>query len=136
MSFIFNLDPISTKGKPGKLININFEKICKNNNIYFQPNHQFYINDLNSIESRGNHSNSNCNEMLICLNGCFDIKLFDGKFTKNYNITQNMGIYIPINNWIEISNFKNSIIIVFTEIFNNKESIYDFEEFKKKFTKI
>lgn len=134
MSFIFNLDPISTKGKPGKLININFDKICKNNNIYFQPNHQFYINDLNSTESRGNHSNSNCNEMLICLNGCFDIKLFDGKFTKSYNITQNTGIYIPINNWIEISNFKNSVIIVFTEIFNNKESIYDFEEFKKKFT--
>ena len=133
MSIKFNLEPIITPGKPGALVNFNIQKTCENLNIFFNPNHSFYINDLNSNKSRGNHSNSNANEVLVCLSGSFDLMLFNGKETKNFVIEKNSGIYIPNNTWVELNNFKNCIIVAYVEVVNKKESIYDYDEYKKQF---
>lgn len=127
----FYLDPIITEGKPGALINLNINEICSKNDITFNPNHIFYLNDLNSIEARGNHSNSNAKEMLFCLQGNFDIYLLDGTVEHSYNIKQNELIFIPNNVWIEINNFKNCVILAYVEIFTEKKkSIYSLEEYK------
>lgn len=75
----FKLDPIITINKPGELIDLNMKYLCKKLNIQFHFTKSFYINELNSKESRGKHSNDNCSELLICLNGSLDIKLHDGK---------------------------------------------------------
>jgi mannose-6-phosphate isomerase-like protein (cupin superfamily) len=129
----FELETIQTKGKPGTLININIEEISKKLNIIFNPNKMFYLNDLNSAESRGNHANVNASEILICLCGSFEIKLFDGKKTETYLLEKNSGIYIPKNTWLDINNFKEGVILVYVDVDCkiNKESIYDIAEFKK-----
>ena len=75
----FKLTPIITENKPGELIDLNLKNICLKLNIQFHFTKSFYINELNSIESRGKHSNDNCSELLICLNGSLDIKLHNGK---------------------------------------------------------
>lgn len=79
----FNLTSILTDGKPGELVNINIKEISRKLNIEFNPNQIFYLTDLNSLKSRGKHSNSNVQEILICLQGSFDIKLNNGKEEKN-----------------------------------------------------
>ena len=129
----FNLNPIITKNKPGSLVNLNIDDISNKLGINFKYNKIFYINDLNSLKSRGNHSNSNAREILVCLNGSFDIKLFDGENETLYKITKNKGIYIEEDLWIDFFNFKDCTILVFVEIFPiiSKESIYDIDEFKK-----
>lgn len=129
----FKLDHIKTKNKPGTLVNINIKKINNLLKINFNPNKIFYINDLNSLKPRGNHANCNAQEILICLQGSFEIKLFDGKKEEKYTIKKNSGIYIPKNVWLDFYNFKNCVILVFVEIDINiqKESIYDINEFKK-----
>lgn len=127
---ILEFKPIVTEGKPGELIDLNLNNICLKNNIEFNISKCFYINELNSPLSRGNHSNNNASEILVCLNGSFEIKLNNGKNEINLQINKNEGIYIDKNIWIEFYNFDNCIIIVFVNIYvDNKQSCYDFNEF-------
>jgi len=129
----FKLNPIITEGKPGKLIDLDIKKITKEINIQFYISKCFYINDLNSIESRGKHSNKNASEILICLNGSFEIKLNNGFYEKILFIQKNEGIFIDKNIWIDFYNFKDCIIYAFVDIELNdeKNSCYNFQDFLK-----
>ena len=129
------LDSVVTPGKPGELFNININEITKQLNINFNINHMFFINDLNTNESRGNHSNNCISELLICMSGSFDIKLDDGKNEKTYTIHKNEVIYVPENVWLSFFNFKNCIILVLVDkskdTKNEKKSEYDYDKFKE-----
>ena len=105
---LIDFKPISTEGKPGALTEINMRKICKDNDLLFDVYKCFYVNDLNSEQSRGNHSNTNACEILICLQGSFEIKLHDGT---DYKII-------------------NCVVLAFVSIYvSDKESCYDFDTF-------
>ena len=124
------LNPIITEGKPGELVDLDINKICLENNINFSISKCFYVNELNSNLSRGNHSNENASELLVCMNGSFIIKLHDGENEEIIEIEKNQAIFINNNIWIEIFDFKNCIIMGFVNILkNNKKSCYDFNEF-------
>jgi hypothetical protein len=127
---IFKLEPIKTLGKPGELVNIDLNKICSNYN--FTIHKCFYINELDSILSRGNHSNYNASEILICTMGSFMIKLHDGEKEEIFFIRQNEAIFINKDIWIEFFEFKNCVILVLVNILNEKSSCYNFEDFLKK----
>ncbi len=129
----FSLNPIETKGKPGKLSEINISKICSENNIKFHTSKYFYVTDLDSTKSRGNHSNDNASEILICLQGSFDIKLHNGKSEVVVQLKEHEGIFIDKNIWISYYNFKNCVILAFVSIYeNDKESCCDFDDFLNK----
>jgi hypothetical protein len=126
----FSLNSIITDGKPGKLVDLDINKICMEHNFPFTISKCFYIYDLDSKLSRGNHSNSNASEILICLKGSFEIKLHDGKEEKGFSMNENEAIFINRNIWIEIYNFKECIIMAFVNILpNEKKSCYDFNDF-------
>ena len=127
----FKLNPIETTGKPGKLVDLTIKNICKEINLQFNITKCFYINDLNSTESRGKHSNNNASEILLCLNGSFEIKLNNGFYEKTLIINKNEGIFINKDIWIDFYNFKDCIIMAFVDIdFNDdKNSCYDFNNF-------
>lgn len=131
----FDLKPIITKDKPGCLIDLNINRICSENNFHFYPNHSFYITNLNEEASRGNHSNTNAPELLICLQGKFDIYLLDEQGTEyTFSLKENQAVYISSNIWIEMKNWVNCILFVFVEIqagLKGKESIHNLEEYKK-----
>ena len=122
----FKLNPIETNGKPGKLIDLDLDKICKINNIKFNFTKCFYINDLDSIESRGNHSNNNASEILICLDGSFEIKLNNGEYEEILYINKNNAIFIDKNIWIEFYNFKKCIIMCFVDIDTSEKKISNY----------
>lgn len=125
-----NLNPTKTDGKPGELIDLNINNICEENDIFFSVSKMFYINELNSELSRGNHSNSNASEILICLNGSFELKLHDGKQENNFILNKNDAIFINKNIWIEFFNFKDCIILAFVNIIDtDKKSCYDFNDY-------
>ena len=129
------LDSVVTPGKPGELYNINSNEILKQLDINFTISHIFFLNNLNTNESRGNHSNYSISELLICMSGSFDIKLDDGKNEITYTIHKNEVIYVPENVWLSFFNFKNCVILVLVD--KSKEdkpknkSEYDYETFKK-----
>jgi hypothetical protein len=113
-----------TNGKPGELIDLNINNICEENGFFFFVSKMFYINELNSELSRGNHSNSNASEILICLNGSFEIKLHDGKEENILLLNKNDAIFINNNIWIEFFNFKDCIILAFVNILNTEPDSY------------
>lgn len=127
---IIQLQPIITEGKPGSLIDLNITNICLKNNIQFNISKCFYINDLDSFEARGKHSNENASEILVCVNGSFKIMLHDGINEYNYTINKNTAIYIDKNIWIEMNDFHNCVIMAFVHIYpNDKQSCFKFEDF-------
>lgn len=129
---LISLIPIITQDKPGALAEINIKNICKEYNIEFNTDKCFYVNELNSPLSRGNHSNRNVSEILVCLQGSFEIKLHDGINETTFEITQNNAIYIDKNVWINYYNFKNCVILVFVNHYHdNKISCYNFDDFLK-----
>ena len=130
----FKLNTIETENKPGKLVDLTLKNICKNINIQFNISKIFYINDLNSNLSRGNHSNNNASEILLCLNGSFNIKLINKNSNKILTINKNEAIFIDKNIWIEFYNFNNCIILglVDIDLNNDKDSCYNFDEYINK----
>jgi hypothetical protein len=127
---LISLNPISTEGKPGALTEINMRKICKDNDLLFDTYKCFYVNDLNSEQSRGNHSNTNACEILICLQGSFEIKLHDGTDYKTFKLEANQGLFIDKNVWISYYNFINCVMLAFVSIYvSDKESCHDFDTF-------
>jgi len=131
----FKLNPIITENKPGKLVDLNIKNICNHININFNVSKCFYINDLDSKLSRGNHSNNNASEILFCLNGSFDIKLTNQNCSETLSININEGIFIDKNIWIEFYNFKDCVILAFVDIEYNdiKDSCYDFQQYINNF---
>ena len=129
----FFLRQIETENKPGILCPLNIEDINNKLNINFNINNLFYIKDLNSLKSRGNHANINTREILVCVKGSFDIICFDGNNKRKYSLKETECIYIPELIWLDFNNFKDCIILVLTSIkpFINKNSIYNKEEFIK-----
>jgi mannose-6-phosphate isomerase-like protein (cupin superfamily) len=127
---LIKLNPLQTQGKPGTLTEVNLNKISLENDIEFNIYKCFYVNELNSTQSRGNHSNKNASEILVCLQGSFEIKLHDGTSEVILQIKQNEAIYINKNIWISYYNFSNCVIMAFVSIYvSDKESCYDFNEF-------
>lgn len=127
---LIKLNPIVTDGKPGKLTEININKICRELDIEFNTYKCFYVNELNSDQSRGNHSNINASEILICIQGSFEITLHNGIIETKITLLQNEAIYIDKNIWISYHNFNNCVIMVFVSIYaSEKESCCDFNEY-------
>jgi quercetin dioxygenase-like cupin family protein len=80
--------------------------------------------------SRGNHSNNNASEILICLKGTFEIKLHDGVEEKLFRLNKNDAIYVNKNIWISYYNFDDCIIMAFVNIIvDDKTSCYSFNDF-------
>lgn len=130
---LIQLSPISTEGKPGQLIDLNITKICKENSLDFVVSKCFYINQLNSPLSRGNHSNNNAIEFMVCVTGSFTLELFDGKTNNVLEITANQAVFINKNIWINFHNFDNCVIFAFVCIeASEKDSCYSKEEFIQK----
>jgi oxalate decarboxylase/phosphoglucose isomerase-like protein (cupin superfamily) len=131
---LISLNAIVTKNKPGTLVDLDINKICEENNIKFNSTKSFYITNLNSIQSRGNHSNSNASEILVCLKGTFDLTLFNGNEYKKITLKENDLIYIDKNIWLELNNFKDCIILAFVSICKTeKKSCYDIDDYKREF---
>ena len=129
----FKIKSIETEGKPGILCPLKIDEINRELGINFKINNLFYITELNSLQSRGKHANTNTTEILICIKGSFDLKCFDGTNTVTHTLKEHDSIYIPEMIWLDFNNFKDCIILVLTSIAPviKKDSIYDIEEFKK-----
>tara|TARA_Y100000389_G_C17377810_1_gene472634 strand:- start:13 stop:426 length:414 start_codon:yes stop_codon:yes gene_type:complete len=129
----FTIPHIKTKNKPGILCPLKIQDINQKIHVDFTINNLFYITDLNSLESRGKHANTNTEEILICIKGSFNLECFDGKNKYNYTLKEHDAVYIPKMVWLDFNNFKECIILVLTSITPviEKESIHDIDEFIK-----
>ena len=125
---LINLKPISTPDKPGVLVDLDINKLCLEHNIPFTITKCFYITDVNSEQRRGLHSNNNASEILVCLGGSFSVRLFNRRENVILNMKRHDLLYIKNDVWIEMYDFKNSVIMAFVYIMpTDKDSCHNLE---------
>jgi dTDP-4-dehydrorhamnose 3,5-epimerase-like enzyme len=107
--------------------------IESNRNIPFDIKRVFYIFNITQNAIRAQHANMKAQEVILCLNGCCEILLDNGKGQK-INITlsrKNKAVYVEPKIWIELSKFsKDCLVMAMSDIYyDRKHQIRDYQEF-------
>ena len=86
------------------------------------------------LMDRGGHAHKDLFQVLIALNGSFELLLDDGSNTKKILLdSPNIGLYIPNGIWREMNNFsKNSVCLVLaSEDYDENDYIRNYQDFKE-----
>ncbi|WP_298524143.1 FdtA/QdtA family cupin domain-containing protein [uncultured Christiangramia sp.] len=104
-----------------------------NLNVEFEINRVFYMFDVPESENRGRHAHHSGWQVLIALQGSFEISLYDGHISDDFIIKDlNKGLLISPMVWRELRSFSSDAIclVLNTEKYDEKNTIRSFEEFK------
>nr|WP_254598827.1 FdtA/QdtA family cupin domain-containing protein [Polynucleobacter tropicus] len=95
-------------------------------NIPFHIKRVFYLHDIPPEKSRGSHAHKELHQLLICINGSFDVALDDGSSKKIVHLNAlTVGLHIPPMIWAEELNFKpNTICLVLASDFYDELDYY------------
>ena len=102
--------------------------------IPFPIKRVYYLYDVPLNGERGGHAHKNLFQVLIALNGSFELLLDDGEKTKKIVLDRpDIGLYIPNGIWREMNKFsKNSVCLVLaSEDYDENDYIRNYQEFKK-----
>ncbi len=102
--------------------------------IPFSIKRVYYLYDVPFNGERGGHAHKDLFQVLIALNGSFELLLDDGSNTKNILLdSPNIGLYIPNGIWREMNNFsKNSVCLVLaSEDYDENDYIRNYQDFKE-----
>jgi uncharacterized RmlC-like cupin family protein len=102
--------------------------------ISFSIKRVYYLYDVPLNGERGGHAHKNLCQVLIALNGSFELLLDDGEKTKKIVLDRpDIGLYIPNGIWREMNKFsKNSVCLVLaSEDYDENDYIRNYQEFKK-----
>jgi len=102
--------------------------------IPFSIKRVYYLYDVPFNGERGGHAHKDLFQVLIALNGSFELLLDDGSNTKKILLdSPNIGLYIPNGIWREMNNFsKNSVCLVLaSEDYDENDYIRNYLDFKE-----
>lgn len=125
----FKLKKISSKlvNSNNSIINI-FEK-----KKIFLVKRCFILSKLKANEIKGNHAHKECHQFIISINGLIKIEAIYKNKKRTISLkNSSQGLHVPPYHWIKIKNFKknNSILVLCSHYYNEKEYIRDFDVFK------
>ena len=113
----------------------NLVAIENSRNIPFDIKRVFYIFNISPNAKRVQHANMKAQEIVLCLNGCCQMLLDNGKGQKaNIKLSKkDEAVYIEPKIWIEMSKFsKDCLILAMSDIYyDRKHQIHDYQEFSK-----
>lgn len=110
-----------------KLVNCNYF-----NQSYFKIKRVYFLYKNNPSMKRGNHAHKNLYQIIVAINGSFDITIHDGFEKKSYTLNhRSIGLKLVPGIWRELSNFsKDSVCLVLaSELYDTKDYIHDWNEF-------
>lgn len=102
--------------------------------IPFEIKRTYWIYDVPGGGIRGLYAFRISKIFIVALSGSFDLLINDGQREKKYSLNRSYyGLYVPEMNWLKMENFStNSLALVVSSIlFDQKDYIRDFDEFKK-----
>ncbi len=102
--------------------------------IPFSIKRVYYLYDVPFNGERGGHAHKDLFQVLIALNGSFELLLDDGSNTKKILLdSPNIGLYIPNGIWREMNNFStNSVCLVLaSEDYDENDYIRNYQDFKE-----
>ena len=93
----------------------------------------YYRHDIPPESSRGGHAHRNLQQLIIAINGSFQVKIDDGHSSKIVHLnTPSEGLYICPYIWREVLSFtENSIcMVIASETYREDDYIRDYSDFK------
>lgn len=87
---------------------------------------------------RGKHAHRHLEQVIICISGCCDFILDDGKTKEDIHLCSgNQGLYIKGNIWREFTNFSPDcvILVLASKHYDEADYIRDYDEFLKEVQK-
>ncbi|MBO5603269.1 MAG: WxcM-like domain-containing protein [Prevotella sp.] len=104
------------------------------NQVPFEIARVYWTYDIPGGGRRGGHAHRTCEEVVIAVSGSFDVELFDGKERHVYHLNHPyQGLYIGTGVWRTLEDFSSGAVclVVASELFDEDEYIYDYDEFLK-----
>lgn len=101
--------------------------------IPFSIKRVYYITKAQTNLPRGLHAHKKNQQVIFCISGSVKLVLDDGKRKKGITLSQaNVGVFIDKMIWHEMLDFKKDtiLLILASEIFDEKDYIRDYEQFK------
>lgn len=102
----------------------------------FKPQRCFWLHSLKADSSRGEHAHRTCWELLVAINGSFNLTLHDGKEAKTFCLdSPTRGVVIPPMVWCKLWNFSEESVcyVIASEDYTPEGYINDFQAFLKEF---
>lgn len=112
----------------------NLSVIEEKKNIPFEIERAYWVYDVPGGVNRGGHAYYKNEEFIVAMSGSFDVVLDDGKERKTFALNRSYyGLFVPKGYWREMCNFStNSLALILSStIYDEKDYIYDYEEFKQ-----
>ena len=100
--------------------------------IPFQVQRVFYIYDIPSGKSRGEHAHYECHQLLIAASGSFSVRLDDGVSAKTVELRRpNQGLHIPPGIWAGERDFSGGAVclVLASHPYDEADYIRDYDTF-------
>lgn len=100
--------------------------------IPFSVKRVYYLYDVPSDAFRGGHAHKETLELLVALNGSFEVSLDNGEEKMSVLLNNpNMGLLIKSGIWKKIGDFSPSTVclVLASDVFEESDYIRDFDEF-------
>ena len=103
-------------------------------NSLFNVQRIYFLHNVPDNEQRGGHAHINLSQLIIPVNGSFDILVDDGNTCSiiHLNSNNNMALYFPPGIWRELSNFSfgSVCLVLASEKYSETDYIRDYQTFK------
>ena len=80
------------------------------------------------------HAHRTCEEIIIAVSGSFDVEVYDGEVRQTFHLNHPyQGLYVGTNVWRTLEDFSSGAVclVLASELFDEDEYIYDYDEFLK-----
>ena len=101
-------------------------------NVPFDIARVYWTYDVPAGERRGGHAHRTNSEVIVAVSGSFDVEVFDGSERQTYHLNHPYkGLYIGTGVWRTLEDFSSGAVclVLASELFDEDEYIYDYEEF-------
>lgn len=102
-------------------------------NVPFGIARVYWTYDIPAGERRGGHAHRTCEEVIIAVSGSFDVVLDNGLGEKEVHHLNHpyQGLYVGTNIWRTLEDFSSGAVclVLASEMFDENEYIYDYDEF-------
>ena len=101
-------------------------------NIPFDIARVYWTYDVPAGERRGGHAHRTNSEVIVAVSGSFDVEVYDGRERQTFHLNHPyQGLYIGTGVWRTLEDFSSGAVclVLASELFDEDEYIYDYDEF-------
>lgn len=110
----------------------NLSFIEGNRHVPFDIQRIYYLYDVPGGEARGGHAHRDLEQVIIAINGSFDVALDDGAGRTTYHLRNaNEGLYLCSGIWRELENFTSGSVclVLASHVYDESDYFRNYSDF-------